>query len=46
MADLQLTHIEGAVTVREIKELLHDLPTEVNDQYRSYLKRIEPHRQG
>ena len=46
MADLQLAHIEGAVTVREIRELLHDSPTEVNDQYRSYLKRIEPHRQG
>jgi len=46
LADLQFAHLEGAISEREIKDLLQVMPEEINEQYRSYFVRIRAQRQG
>jgi hypothetical protein len=46
LAELQIKHLEGAITEREINESLQALPEKIDDQYKSYIERIEAQRQG
>jgi ankyrin repeat protein len=46
LADLQFAQLKDAVSEREVRELLQNMPERINDQYHTYFERIRTQSQG
>jgi hypothetical protein len=46
LASLQVRQLETASSIREIKEVLNELPEELGEQYQSYVARVKSGRWG